>query len=286
MRSRFTAGRTRIVASSGAIGLGAVGLGAVALVWGLTACSGSGPTSPAPPGTSGTAPLASSPASPTSSQTSFPSSSETSGSPTPTPDPPSTISEPTTTNTLPPPPDPTKAAASTAGTLTAAVLPVPTGWHTVIRRGDQEEGYRGNGTWVHARDPRYAATDTVTIGCAEVTRDNFTDPASALEGSYENAAGEPGVGLAMQFSTPAAASHYFALYRRQVSACTDPDGPMTATILTSQLGLIDHRTYPADDEWTEVVKLDGRRITLIALTDPGHRIGLSRAETILRSVPR
>ncbi len=259
-------------------------MGAVALVWVLAACTGSGPTSPVPTSpvqtsASGTVPSATSPASATSI------ASSASDSATPTTAPPSTISEPTTTNTLPAPPDPTKAAASTAGTLTAAVLPVPTGWHTVIKRGDQEEGYRGNGTWVHARDPRYAATDTVTIGCTEVTRDDFTDPASALEGSYQNAAGEPGVGLAMQFGTAAAASHYFTLYRRQVSACTDPDGPMTATVLPSQLGLIDHRSYPGDDEWTEVVKLDGRRVTLIALTDPGHRIGLSRAETILRSVP-
>lgn len=251
-------------------------LGVVALIGVLSGCSGSGasgPTGPTPPAPSVGASAPSSSAASTTSAAATP-------SPTTSP----SISEPTTTNTLPAPPEPTKAAASTAGNLGASALPVPAGWHTVVEKGDQEEGYRGNGTWVHARDPRYAATDTITIGCAEVTRDNFTDPTRALEGSYENGSGQPGVGLAMQFGTAAAASHYLDLYRSQVSACTDPDGPMTATVLASPLGLIDHRTYPGGDDWTEVVKLDGRRVTLIALTDPGHTIVRSRAEAILRSI--
>ncbi len=196
----------------------------------------------------------------------------------------SAATEPTTTNTLPAPPEPTKAAASTAGSLTAAALPVPAGWHTVVKKGDQEEGYRGNGTWVHARDPRYAATDTISIGCAEITRDDFSDPRSALEGTYQNADDDPGIGLVLGFGTPTAAAHYFRLYTDQVEACTDPDGPMVATVVPSGLGLIDHRTYPGDDQWTEVVKLTGSRVTLIALTDHGHRIDESQATTILKSI--
>ena len=261
----------------------------MALIGVLSGCSGSeanGPTGPTPAASSLGAGTPSSSATSTSSSTSTTSAgtppNSTTGATSARPSP--SISEPTTTNTLPAPPDPTKAAASTAGSLKAAVLPVPAGWHTVVKKGDQEEGFRGNGTWVHARDPRYAATDTITIGCAEVTRDDFTDPTSALEGSYQNGSGQPGVGLAMQFGTAAAASHYLDLYRSQVEACTDPDGPMTANILTSPLGLIDHRTYPGGDDWTEVVKLKGRRVTLIALTDPGHRISRSRAEAILRSI--
>lgn len=263
-------------------------LGVVALIGALSACSGSAPSGPTGPTPGAPSVAAGTPSSTAAARTSAeaPPRPTTSPPPSPTPGPtPSpSFSEPTTTNTLAAPPDPTKPAASTAGKLGATVLPVPAGWHTVIKKGDQEEGYSGNGTWVHARDPRYAATDTITIGCAEITRDDFTDPTSALEGSYENGAGQPGVGLAMQFGTATAAAHYVDLYRSQVRACTDPDGPMTARILPSQLGLIDHRTYSGDDQWTEVVKLAGRRVTLIALTDPGHTISRSRAETILRSI--
>jgi hypothetical protein len=83
--------------------------------------------------------------------------------------------EPTTTNTLPPPPPPSGPAPATAGSLTATSLPIPAGWETAVRAGSDEEGFEGNGTWVHARDPRYAAQDVITLGCATVTRDDYTD---------------------------------------------------------------------------------------------------------------
>ena len=94
-----------------------------------------------------------------------------------------TVVEPTTTNTLPPPAEPTKPAPTRAGPLTAASLPIPRGWRTVVRAGGPEEGYEGNGTWVHGRDPRYAALDVISIGCAAVTRDDYRDPIHALEGT-------------------------------------------------------------------------------------------------------
>ena len=94
---------------------------------------------------------------------------------------------------LPPPPAATAPAPSTAGRLSATALPVPAGWQTVARPGGAEEGFRGNGTWVHARDPRYAALDAITVGCADITRDDYTDPTAALEGNYRKGAND-GVG--------------------------------------------------------------------------------------------
>jgi hypothetical protein len=35
--------------------------------------------------------------------------------------------------------------------------------------------------------------------------------------------------------------------------------------------LVDRRTYP-DSKWTEIAERNGRWITLIILTDPGHAI--------------
>ena len=67
--------------------------------------------------------------------------------------------------------------------------------------GSDEEGFEGNGTWVHARDPRYAAQDVITLGCATVTRDDYTDPDAALEGNYHNRSGDRGIGLVLELTT-------------------------------------------------------------------------------------
>jgi hypothetical protein len=195
---------------------------------------------------------------------------------------PSELPEPTTTNTLPPPAAPTKAAPSTAGGLDATSLPVPSGWKTIAREGGEEEGYLGNGTWVHERDPRYAAFDVITIGCAAVTRDDYTDPTAALEGTYERS-GEPGIGLELEIATPAQAAAYFDLYQRQVTACQGDDGPVQITRVDNPTGLIDRRTSP-DGDWTEVGNVTDRRVTLIILSDPGMRISADGARRLLARI--
>ena len=206
------------------------------------------------------------------------------GIPSPTP----TIVEPSTTNTLPPPPVPTAAAPSTAGRLGAAALPVPAGWQTVARPGGAEEGFRGNGTWVHARDPRYAALDAITIGCADITRDYYTDPTAALEGNYRKGA-DDGVGLALNFPNAAAAQGYFSRYLSQVKACTPPDADPRTSVLAEPVaadgsrGLVDRRSYP-DGRWTEMAELNGARLTLVILSDPGRRIGLPAARAVLDQI--
>ena len=75
--------------------------------------------------------------------------------------------------------------------------------------GGDEEGYLGNGGWVHARDPRYAAEAAVTIGCADVTRDDYPDPTAALEGNLRRGSAT-GVGLVLEFADEAAASRYWS----------------------------------------------------------------------------
>jgi hypothetical protein len=193
------------------------------------------------------------------------------------------LTEPTTTNTLPPPPPPTGPAPSTAGGLSATSLPIPTGWRTAVLPGGDEEGFHGNGTWVHAREPRYAAQDVIALGCSPVTRDDYTDPSAALEGNYQNQSGDPGIGLVLEFPDEQAATTYFELYRRQIQACTRRDLPVRTAILSGVDGLVDRRTYP-DSEWTEIVERNGRQITLIILTDPGHSITKASAQRILDQI--
>lgn len=193
------------------------------------------------------------------------------------------MAEPTTTNTLPPPPPPSRPAPSTAGPLTARVLPVPRGWRTVAREGGSEEGYQGNGSWVHARDPRYAAAGVITLGCADVTRDDYPDPVAALEGTYERRRGEPGVGLVLEFSSSQLAATFYRRYLQQIRACSGPDAPFGAKVIPSRLGLIDQRSLP-DGDWTEVARLSGPRLTLVILTDPRHRRTRGESEALLRQI--
>jgi hypothetical protein len=235
----------------------------------MTGCTG-GPSAPSPTSTGSGASPTTAPAAPSAT----PSLSQ----------PP----EPTTTNTLPPPPAPTGPAPKSAGPLTEKDLPVPDGWQPVIAEGGAEEGYQGNGTWVRGRDPRYAARDAISIGCAQITRDDYPDPTAALEGSYGRR-GEterrPGIGMVFQFASAQDAKTYYRQYVGQVEACRDPGGPVRADVVDSDLGLIDRRTYAGGaGEWTEVVALEGDRATFVILTDPGHRISRAEAEKLLRSI--
>lgn len=192
--------------------------------------------------------------------------------------------EPTSTNTLPPPPPPTAPAPSTAGPLDERALPVPSGWRRAVLEGGEEDGFEGNGTWVHARDPRYAARDAIAVGCADVNRDDYRDPTAALEGNYTSTSGAPGIGLVMQFADEEAAARYFTLYRRQVEACTAADQPVTTEIVSADGGgLIDRRTYP-DSEWTEIVGRSADRVTLVILGDAGHKITARAARAVLAQI--
>lgn len=239
-------------------------------------CSVPDPPSPAPGPAPASTPAATIPSA-------GPGSSVTSAAP----------AEPTTTNTLPAPPRPTGPAPTTAGPLTAAALPVPTGWRTVEPPGNEELGQAGNGSWVQAADPRYAALGAVSIGCAQVTRDDYPDPTAALQGGYANRAGDPGVGLALEFASAADASAYWSVYLRGVHACAGGrDGISISRVREPAVpggrGLVDRRTDETQEptDWTEVGVVRGARVLLVDLGDPGHRITDAAADALLARIPR
>lgn len=244
-------------------GLGALGATAALLLAGCSSPEPRGPVSPAPSGAT----------------------SASSAAPVPT-------DEPTTTNTLPPPPEPSGPAPSTAGPLSAGSLPVPDGWRTVEPPGNDEIGQPGNGTWVQALDPRYAAQGAVAVGCADVTRDDYPDPVVALEGGYESSTGDPGVGLALEFGDEAQAQRFWRTYVVGVRACDGAtDGISTSRVrepaTAGGQGLVDRRTDETQEpsDWTEAGALRGRRVVLLNLADPGHAIGDGSLEALLARIP-
>lgn len=245
----------------------------------MVACSANGQPTPPNPTTAPNPTLAQSQsatgASPTAAATN-------SAAPTVEPEP--SITEPTTTNTLPPPPEATKAEPSTSGDLSGDSLPTPQGWEPTALDGDDHTGYHGNGTWTLARDPRYAAQEAITIGCAQITRDDYPDPIHALEGNYVNSSGLPGVGLVMQFADKGDATDYFAQYRQQVAACVGGGDISAELIDNTATTLADRRTYP-DGEWTEVARHHNDRVVMIILSDPGHRISTETAKKLIAAIP-
>jgi hypothetical protein len=55
------------------------------------------------------------------------------------------------------------------------------------------------------------------------------------------------------------------------------------TLIDGVDGLADHRRYD-DGDWTEVGRQVGRRVVLVILSDPGHKIARAEAQAILDQV--
>ncbi len=113
--------------------------------------------------------------------------------------------------------NPASPAATTAGELDRTSLPQPDGWDRVALDGSPDEGFTGNGTWLHAVDPARKGSDVLAIGCAATTTD-APAPIAALEGNLSSE-GRPGVSIAMQFASDGAAQEYFAVWQSQMRAC-------------------------------------------------------------------
>ncbi len=114
--------------------------------------------------------------------------------------------------------DPRSASPVTAGDLDATSLAQPDGWNETALPGSPDEGFVGNGTWLHAVDPARKGTDVLAIGCAPTTTD-APEPIAALEGNLASE-GRPGVSVAMQFASDGDAQQYFAAWQSQMRACS------------------------------------------------------------------
>ncbi len=170
---------------------------------------------------------------------------------------------------LPAPPMPSTPAASAAGGLTEKTLPAPPGWKPVVAAGGPDEGYIGNGTAARARDPRYAAYEILAIGCAPVTRADWTDPTGALEVELGNGS-QQGFGEALQFATAANATTWFTVWKQQLTACTDV--PNVTIVTQGPNRLIGRRDYGSGESYAELALVEGRLIRLYILADPQQQL--------------
>lgn len=251
MRS-FRLGRLVVAAVVAAI----VGVAAV------SACSGRDQTTPSPSATSAAQPSAAS------------------GSPSATT---ATSASQTPSDILPPPSEPTAPAASTAGALTVRSMPVPAGWKLDLAKGGKEEGYQGNGTPARARDPKYAAFEIISVGCAQVDRSRWTDPTAALEVHYATAAGAPGVGEALQFATPDQALQWFAQFQAQLKACASGNPQVTSTTATATTW-VGRRDFGGGEQWAEVGVVKGSLVRLYLLSDASGTVGVSQQNALAASL--
>lgn len=184
---------------------------------------------------------------------------------------------------LPPPPAPSTPAPSTAGGLSQASLPVPSGWKAVARKGGVEEGYLGNGTPARARDPRRAAFEVMSVGCAAVDREAWTDPREALEVNLAKGS-RTGVAEVMTFASPAQASTWFGLWTKQVEACLDQENPRTTKTSADATSWLGTRSYGSADSWTELGAVNGATVRLYLLQDAAAALTPAQQQALLEQV--
>jgi hypothetical protein len=120
---------------------------------------------------------------------------------------------------LPPPPP---APATRSGPLTAKSMPAPAdigpGWAFLVDDGGAEEGYRGNGTPMMARNTAEVARTLVPLGCSAGRP--LPRPVHALETNYRHGpTGTRAVAVAVDFRTQAAARAFWNAYLRNLTAC-------------------------------------------------------------------
>ena len=177
--------------------------------------------------------------------------------------------------------------ATTAGDLDARDVPAPPdlgpGWTRYADPGTAEDGYRGNGSWVRARDSAEVARALLPIGCTG-RLPRLPVPRYALEATYRGPGGAPAAALVLAFRDDAAAQAFLAGMASLGDACPAPGGgvaaddPMVTVVtqarVTATTVLQRRRELGVGAGpwlWSEAVVGEGRRVGLLAVASrPGR----------------
>lgn len=160
-----------------------------------------------------------------------------------------------------PPPPPTEPAATTAGGLSPYDVGTADGWEPVAKPGSAEEGFMGNGTWVHATSAEHSAFAAIALGCTDLGP--YPLPMAALEGNLADDDGNPGVGLTLEFSSRSEAETYFAEWLRQAEACV---GSFTEKLTSTSETWVGLRHL--DTTWSETAGLRGNTVRFLIVQAP------------------
>lgn len=156
---------------------------------------------------------------------------------------------------------PTGPAETTAGTLTETDVATADGWHPTAKPGGPEEGFMGNGSWVHATSPEHSAYAAIALGCTELAP--YPQPIAALEGNLTDEAGHPGIGLTLEFASAADATAYFGEWLRQAEACV---GTATERLSATPDTWVGRRNLGS--VWSETAGLRGETVRFLIVESP------------------
>ena len=184
-------------------------------------------------------------------------------------------------------PDATSVPATTAGDLDARDLPAPPdlgpGWTRYADPGTAEDGYRGNGSWVRARDSADVARALLPIGCTG-RLPRLPVPRYALEATYRGPGGAPAAALVLAFRDDATARAFVDEVASLGEACPAPaggvaaDDPMVTVVTQARVSatmVLQRRRELGVGAgpwlWSEAVVGEGRRVGLLAVASrPGQ----------------
>lgn len=166
-------------------------------------------------------------------------------------------------------------APTSSGPLTSAALPDPVslgrGWQRYVEAGGEEEGWLGNGTFSHARDPHEAANGVLPLGCSYRPELTLPVPTHALQGSYRAVRGASAHALVLQFGSTRQARHYFAGLTTLLEGCDRADG--VAGLVVSKLDSqpthnAGVRRYGDATRWSELDVQAGDRVAVLVSSRP------------------
>lgn len=149
-------------------------------------------------------------------------------------------------------------------------MPVPPRWNKVARPGGADEGFIGNGTWVHDRPPVNAAYEILAVGCKPVEVDAYAPPKAALAGTLAGSADQPGNTIALEFAEAAAARTWYEQLMGQLQACTAPGSSPKVNLARRGDQFFGTRDYGAGQVWTEFGKVSNTKVVLFILADPAY----------------
>ena len=177
---------------------------------------------------------------------------------------------------VPASPSPTPQAeggpADRSGDLGQEDLPHPSAlgerWKYRVDPGDPEEGYQGSGEPAIARKPSSVLAAITPLGCRPQP---LPEPTHALEVTYRRGA-IPGVGLILEFATPAGAQRFFTVHRAVLEQCEDASRVDLDVLSSTSDTMVSARTEQLGQtpSWVEGVRRTGDTVTFVAVSGPRH----------------